>query len=198
MWSTGANQYAGRTPADHYDLSRIRPEVLLVLNRFNQMGPTFADRAKGMDSDASFPVDNDKDLAAAGYLILTVPKEFGGHGFSLGEYALVRAEIGKYCGAICASPSGAGAGLTALHIGHQHHFAVRADRGKPCFAVDPPVECDRDAALDLGLQAGVGRDQRVKEFLERGGLDLNLCAPIGEGAQSSPKFDLDQGLSPWP
>ena len=28
-----------------------------------------------------------------------MPKEFGGHGFSLGEYAMVGAEIGKYCGA---------------------------------------------------------------------------------------------------
>jgi len=32
-------------------------------------------------------------------MTLTVPKEFGGNGFSLGEYAMVGAEIGKYCGA---------------------------------------------------------------------------------------------------
>ena len=32
-------------------------------------------------------------------MTLTVPKEHGGHEFSLGEYAMVGAEIGKYCGA---------------------------------------------------------------------------------------------------
>ena len=87
-------------PADYYDLSRIRPEVLDVLTRINELGrERFAPRAKAIDDEASFPVENYKDLAAEGFLTLTVPKEFGGHGFSLGEYAMVGAEIGKYCGA---------------------------------------------------------------------------------------------------
>lgn len=87
------------TIADYYDLSRIRPEVQAVLNQINEMGPAFAARAEEIDLDASFPVGNYKDLAAAGLMTLTVPQEFGGHGFSLGEYAMVGAEIGKYCGA---------------------------------------------------------------------------------------------------
>lgn len=87
------------TIADYYDLTRIRPEVQTVLARINAMGPVFAARSKGIDADASFPVENYKDLAAEGFLTLTVPKDFGGHGFSLGEYAMVGAEIGKYCGA---------------------------------------------------------------------------------------------------
>ena len=87
-------------PADYYDLSRIRPDVLAVLNRINELGrERFAPRAKAIDDEASFPVENYKDLAAEGFLTLTVPKEFGGHGFSLGEYAMAGAEIGKYCGA---------------------------------------------------------------------------------------------------
>ncbi|WP_146347326.1 acyl-CoA dehydrogenase family protein [Phaeobacter marinintestinus] len=87
------------TPADYYDLNRVRPEVLAVLNRINDLGPKFAERAFGIDQDASFPVENYKDLAAEGFMTLTVPTEYGGHGFSLGEYAMVGAEIGKYCGA---------------------------------------------------------------------------------------------------
>jgi len=87
------------TPGDYYDLARVRPEVLSVLNRINELGPRFSERAFGIDTDASFPVDNYKDLAAEGFMTLTVPKEFGGHDFSLGEYAMVGAEIGKYCGA---------------------------------------------------------------------------------------------------
>ena len=87
-------------PADYYDLSRIRPEVLAVLTRINELGrERFAPRARAIDDEASFPVENYKDLAAEGFLTLTVPQEFGGHGFSLGEYAMVGAEIGKYCGA---------------------------------------------------------------------------------------------------
>ena len=86
-------------PGDYYDLSRIRPEVLKVLNRVNEIGPRFAERARGVDDDASFPVENHKDLADEGFLGLLIPQEFGGWGFSMGEYAMVGAEIGKYCGA---------------------------------------------------------------------------------------------------
>ncbi len=87
-------------PADYYDLSRIRPQVLAVLTRINELGREhFAPRSAAIDTDATFPVENYKDLAAEGFLTLTVPVEYGGHGFSLGEYAMVGAEIGKYCGA---------------------------------------------------------------------------------------------------
>jgi alkylation response protein AidB-like acyl-CoA dehydrogenase len=86
-------------PADYYDLNRVRPEVLEVLNTVNALGPNFAERSFAIDTAASFPVENYKDLAVAGLMTLTVPKEFGGNGFSLGEYAMVGAEIGKYCGA---------------------------------------------------------------------------------------------------
>jgi len=83
---------------EYYDMARVRPEVASVLQRINEMGPTFAKRAKAIDEKATFPVQNYKDLAAEGFLTLTVPEEFGGHGFSLGEYAMAGAEIGKYCG----------------------------------------------------------------------------------------------------
>ena len=86
-------------PADYYDLTRVRSEVLAVLNRINELGERFAARAKGIDEDASFPTENYKDLAAEGFMTLVVPKEYGGHGFTLGEYAMVGAEIAKYCGA---------------------------------------------------------------------------------------------------
>lgn len=84
---------------EYYDMARVRPAVAAVLQRLNEMGPTFAKRAKAIDETATFPVQNYKDLAAEGFLTLTVPEEFGGHGFSLGEYAMAGAEIGKYCGA---------------------------------------------------------------------------------------------------
>ncbi|MFN7177922.1 MAG: acyl-CoA dehydrogenase family protein, partial [Thermaurantiacus sp.] len=86
-------------PADYYDLSRIRPEVLDALRRVNAIGPRFAARAKAVDDEASFPTENYRDLADEGFLGLSIPKEYGGWGFSMGEYAMVGAEIAKYCGA---------------------------------------------------------------------------------------------------
>ncbi len=61
-------------PADYYDLTRVRPEVLDVLNTVNALGPKFAERSFAIDHKASFPVENYKDLAAAGLMTLTVPK----------------------------------------------------------------------------------------------------------------------------
>lgn len=55
--------------SDYYDLSRIRPEVQKVLNRVNELGrERFAGRARGVDDDASFPVENYRDLAEEGFL----------------------------------------------------------------------------------------------------------------------------------
>lgn len=86
--------------SDYYDLSRIRPEVQAVLRRVNELGvEKFVPRAVGIDIDASFPVENYKDLADEGFLGLCIPVEFGGMGFSMWEYAMVGAEIAKYCGA---------------------------------------------------------------------------------------------------
>ncbi len=85
--------------ADYYDLSRIRPEVQAVLRRINELGPRFATRARAVDDEASFPVENYRDLADEGFLGLCIPHEYGGMGFSMGEYAMVGAEIGKFCGA---------------------------------------------------------------------------------------------------
>ena len=85
--------------ADYYDLSRIRPEVQIALRRVNELGKVFAARAARIDIDATFPVENYQDLAAEGFLGLCIPQDFGGMGFSMFEYAMVGAEIAKYCGA---------------------------------------------------------------------------------------------------
>ncbi|WP_337184020.1 acyl-CoA dehydrogenase family protein [Shinella sp.] len=133
-------------PADYYDLSRIRPEVLDVLTRINELGgERFAPRAKGIDDEASFPVENYRDLAAEGFLTLTVPKEFGGHGFSLGEYAMVGAEIGKYCGA------------TALTF-NMHNSSMMWSR----FMYELPSLTDEDRAAFAPLRARQFR-RAVKE-----------------------------------
>jgi alkylation response protein AidB-like acyl-CoA dehydrogenase len=61
--------------ADYYDLDRIRPEVQAKLRLVNEMGrDKFAARARAVDDEASFPVENYKDLAAEGFLGLCIPE----------------------------------------------------------------------------------------------------------------------------
>jgi alkylation response protein AidB-like acyl-CoA dehydrogenase len=59
----------------------------------------FAPRAARYDADAAFPVENYRDLHAAGLLGLTVPKAYGGVGADPLTYTLCLAEIAKGCSA---------------------------------------------------------------------------------------------------
>lgn len=147
------------TPADYYDLSRVRPEVLTVLNRINEMGPKFAARAFGIDADASFPVENYKDLASEGFMTLTIPEEFGGHGFSLGEYAMVGAEIAKYCGA------------TALTF-NMHNSSMMWAR----FMYELPNLTDEDRAAFAPL-----RERQFRRAVKEQGI---YSQPISEAGQN--------------
>ena len=147
------------SPADYYDLERIRPEVLKVLNRINEMGPNFADRAFSIDNDASFPVENYKDLASEGFMTLTVPEEFGGMDFNLGEYAMVGAEIAKYCGA------------TALTF-NMHNSSMMWSR----FMYELPhlTEKDREAFAPL-------RERQFRRAVKEQGV---YSQPISEAGQN--------------
>jgi alkylation response protein AidB-like acyl-CoA dehydrogenase len=147
-------------PADYYDLSRVRPEVLDVLTRINELGrERFAPRAKAIDDAATFPVENYKDLAAEGFLTLTVPKEFGGHGFSLGEYAMAGAEIGKYCGA------------TALTF-NMHNSSMMWSR----FMYELPTLTDEDRAAFAPL-----RERQFRRAVKEQGI---YSQPISEAGQN--------------
>jgi alkylation response protein AidB-like acyl-CoA dehydrogenase len=59
----------------------------------------FAPRAAAIDRDARFPIENYRDMHAAGLLAVAIPKAQGGLGADYRAYALVAAEIGRYCGA---------------------------------------------------------------------------------------------------
>ena len=147
------------SPADYYDLNRIRPEVLDVLNRINELGPKFVDRAAEIDLDASFPVENYKDLAAEGFMTLTVPTGFGGHGFSLGEYAMCGAEIAKFCGA------------TALTF-NMHNSTMMWAR----FMYEQPHLTEEDRA-----KFGPMRERQFRRAVEEQGI---YSQPISEAGQN--------------
>jgi alkylation response protein AidB-like acyl-CoA dehydrogenase len=59
----------------------------------------FAPRAAGYDARAEFPLENYKDLHAAGLLGLTIPEQYGGVGADPSTYALCLMEIAKGCSA---------------------------------------------------------------------------------------------------
>ncbi|NKB75793.1 MAG: acyl-CoA dehydrogenase [Gammaproteobacteria bacterium] len=84
---------------DYYNISNFRPQHLEMLDKITELGPRFCERAVNTDLNAEFPTENYQDLAEQGFLKLVIPEEYGGYGFSLGEYATIGAEIGKYCGA---------------------------------------------------------------------------------------------------
>ena len=161
------------TPADYYDLNRVRTEVLEVLNAVNALGPKFAERSFAIDTAASFPVENYKDLAAAGLMTLTVPKEFGGNGFSLGEYAMVGAEIGKYCGA------------TALTF-NMHNSSMMWSR----FMYELPHLTDEDRAAFDPL-----RERQFRRAVKEQGIYSQPISEAGQNWTSKPaqtecrKFD---------
>jgi len=69
-------------------------EIARVLGRAR-----FAPRAAKHDLEASFPFDNYADLREAGFLGLTIPARYGGLGADYATYALVSAELGRWCGA---------------------------------------------------------------------------------------------------
>jgi hypothetical protein len=49
------------SPADYYDMSRVRPEVAVAMVKINELGQVFASRAKTVDDEASFPTANYRD-----------------------------------------------------------------------------------------------------------------------------------------
>ena len=57
----------------------------------------FASRAEKHDLDSSFPFENYQDLREAGFLGLTIPKEFGGPGVDSVTYVLALLEMAKGC-----------------------------------------------------------------------------------------------------
>ncbi|RED51748.1 acyl-CoA dehydrogenase family protein [Cohnella lupini] len=82
--------------------------------KVEELAARFATRASKHDREGSFPFDNFADLKEAGYLKLTVPRQFGGDEISLYELVLLQERLAY------------GDGSTALavgwHVGHILHL----------------------------------------------------------------------------
>src|SRR5260221_12549397 len=60
-------------------------------------------RAAGYDRDNKFCQEDFDELKAAGYLKLTIPKEFGGQGYTLNQYTRERRRLPSYAPATALS-----------------------------------------------------------------------------------------------
>lgn len=59
---------------------------------------SFKERAQQIDEDSVFPFENFEKLREIGYTKLTLPKEFGGEGFSVYDALLLHETLSSYCG----------------------------------------------------------------------------------------------------
>lgn len=87
---------------DPYVRNEREAEIAL---RSERLARIFAERAPLHDRDGSFPFDNFADLREAGYMKLTVPREYGGDEASLYELVLAQDYLAR------------GDGSTALAVG---------------------------------------------------------------------------------
>jgi alkylation response protein AidB-like acyl-CoA dehydrogenase len=80
---------AFRLPDDEADL----------IERARRFGArVLAPRAAKHDHEATFPIENFRDMHAEGLLAICVPRDVGGAGASFRTYCLAAAELGRYCG----------------------------------------------------------------------------------------------------
>lgn len=88
------------TPMFPADAFRLTDEQAALTEKVRRFGKTVvAPRAAKYDRDATFPIENFRDMHGEGLLSLCIPKADGGLGADFQTYCLAAAELGRYCGA---------------------------------------------------------------------------------------------------
>jgi alkylation response protein AidB-like acyl-CoA dehydrogenase len=86
------------------DAFRLAPFQSELIDQARQFGHrVLAPRAARYDREASFPIENFRDMHAEGLLAICIPKTDGGLGVDFMTYCLAAAELGRYCGATALS-----------------------------------------------------------------------------------------------
>src|SRR5438128_12594258 len=84
-----------------FGLADAEAELIAQARRFGAR--VLAPRAAQHDRDATFPIENFRDMHREGLLGVCVPREHGGAGASFRTYCIAAAELGRYCGATALS-----------------------------------------------------------------------------------------------
>jgi alkylation response protein AidB-like acyl-CoA dehydrogenase len=84
-----------------FRLTDAEAELIAKARRFGQTA--LAPRAAEHDRDATFPIENFRDMHREGLLGICIPTEDGGLGADFRTYCLAAAELGRYCGSTALS-----------------------------------------------------------------------------------------------
>jgi alkylation response protein AidB-like acyl-CoA dehydrogenase len=87
--------------SEAFRLSAAQSELIGRARAFGRR--VLAPRAAKHDREASFPIENFRDMHSEGLLGICIPKEEGGLGADFQTYCLAAAELGRYCGATALS-----------------------------------------------------------------------------------------------
>jgi alkylation response protein AidB-like acyl-CoA dehydrogenase len=83
---------------------RLNDEQAELIARARRFGArVLAPRAALHDREATFPIENFRDMKPEGLLAVCIPREDGGLGASFQTYCLAAAELGRFCGATALS-----------------------------------------------------------------------------------------------
>jgi len=86
------------------DAFRLSDEDAALIAKTRSFGKrVLAPRAAIHDREATFPIENFRDMHPEGLLGICVPRQHGGSGASFRTYCLAAAELGRYCGATALS-----------------------------------------------------------------------------------------------
>jgi len=87
--------------ADAFRLTDSQAELIGKARRFGKR--VLAPRAAEHDRNATFPIENFRDMHGEGLLSICIPRSEGGGGADFQTYCLAAAELGRYCGATALS-----------------------------------------------------------------------------------------------
>lgn len=82
------------------------------LNKLESIATSVSQHAQQTDEDAVFPFENFKMLRDIGYTKITLPKKYGGEGFTLYDAVLLHETLSSYCGS-----TGLAASWTIQNVG---------------------------------------------------------------------------------
>jgi alkylation response protein AidB-like acyl-CoA dehydrogenase len=88
-------------PPDAFRLDASAADLIAKARRFGRR--VLAPRAAQHDRDATFPLENFRDMHGEGLLAVCIPKSDGGIGADFRTYCLAAAELGRFCGATALS-----------------------------------------------------------------------------------------------
>jgi len=121
-----------------YALTTTQKQIQEAARRFAQ--EVIAPRAKQHDIDQEYPWDNVRDLTDAGFMGMTIPVTYGGHGLSFFDTVLVVEEMAKVCGVTgrIVVEGNMGAISTVMKYGNEEQKKLAAEH---VLAGDKPAIC---------------------------------------------------------